>query len=200
MIPEVFLISMAVTEYICMAYHLQIYHTIDGRWMIMNCGMLTKGLVLGLLGTVVLASGCTTGPSSQLTELKNSGFMSLWNTYADCKSTSNLAQATSDLTQLRSASQIAEEREGFVLPLPTHLERLVANPTSRVAVDVEAMASACALHTGELAFNQGQTDIARDLLVSVIKLHKEEGSYYVLKAKTLLAKLGHGVNISFNAR
>jgi len=167
----------------------------------MNCGMLTKGLVLGLLlGTVTLASGCTTGPSSQLAEQKNSGFMSLWNTYADCKSTSSLAQATSDLTQLRSASLIAEAREGFVLPLPTHLERLVANPTSRVAVDVEAMAAACALHTGELAFNQGQTDIARDLLVSVITLHKEEGSYYVLRAKTLLARLGHGVNVSFNAR
>lgn len=166
----------------------------------MNCGMLTKGLVLGLLGAVVLSSGCTTGPSSQITELKNSGFMSLWNTYADCKSTANLAQATSDLTQLRSASQIVEAREGFVLPLPTHLERLVANPTSRVAVDVEAMVAACALHTGELAFSQGQTDIARDLLVSVIKLHKEESSYYVLKAKTLLAKLGHGVNVSFNAR
>ncbi|NOU09312.1 MAG: hypothetical protein HOO98_04735 [Nitrospira sp.] len=86
------------------------------------------------------------------------------------------------------------------MPLPTHLERLVANPTSRVAVDVEAMVAACALHTGELAFNQGQIDIARDLLVSVIKLHKEESSYYVLKAKTLLAKLGHGVNVSFNAR
>ncbi|MBX3329375.1 MAG: hypothetical protein KF722_03160 [Nitrospira sp.] len=158
--------------------------------------MIRKGLMVWLLGTVILASGCTTGPVSQVTELKNSGFMSLWNTYADCKSTSDLAQATSDLTQLRSASQ--EANEGFILPLPTHLERLVANPTSRVAVDVEAMAVACALHTGELALNQGQTDIARDLLVSVIKLHKEEGSYYVLKAKTLLAKLGQGINVSFN--
>ncbi len=122
--------------------------------------------------------------------------MSLWNTYANCKSTSDLTQATSDLTQLRSASQ--EANEGFILPLPTHLERLVANPTSRVAVDVEAMAAACALHTGELALTQGQTDIARDLLVSVIRLHRVEGSYYVLKAKTLLAKLGQGVNVSFN--
>jgi hypothetical protein len=76
----------------------------------------------------------------------------------------------------------------------------VANPTNRVAVDVEAMAVACALHTGELALNQGETDIARDLLVSVIKLHKEESSYYVLKARTLLVKLGQGVNISFNVR
>jgi hypothetical protein len=166
----------------------------------MNCNMLRRWLVVGLWGVVVLASGCTTGPSSHLTELKNSGFMSLWNTYADCKSTSDLAQASSDLTQLRSASQMAEANEGFILPLPTHLERLVANPTSRVAVDVEAMAAACALHTGELALNQGQTDIARDLLVSVIKLHKEEGSYYVLKAKTLLAKLGQGFNVSFNVR
>lgn len=166
----------------------------------MNRDMLTKGLGLVLLGALVIASGCTTGPSSQLIELKNSGFMSLWNTYADCKSTSDLARATSDLTKLRSASQIAETNEGFILPLPTHLERLVANPTSRVAVDVEAMAAACALHTGELALNQGQTDIAHDLLVSVIKFHKEEGSYYVLKARTLLVKLGHGVNVSFNAR
>lgn len=166
----------------------------------MNCDMLTKGLMVGVLGAVVLASGCTTSPSSPLIELKNSGFMSLWNTYADCKSTSDLAQATSDLTQLRSASQIENANEGFILPLPAHLERLVANPASRVAVDVEAMAAACALHTGELALNQGQTDIAHDLLVSVIKFHKEESSYYVLKAKTLLAKLGHGVNVSFNAR
>lgn len=166
----------------------------------MNCDALRERLVVGLLGAAVLASGCTTGPSSQLTEQKNSGFMSLWNTYADCKSTSDLAQATSDLTQLRSASQTAEVNEGFILPLPTHLERLVANPTSRMAVDVEAMAAACALHTGELALNQGETDIARDLLVSIIKLHKEEGSYYVLKAKTLLAKLEQGINVSFNVR
>lgn len=184
-----------------MAYSLHILWLYQLRMVDdMNCDMLTKGLLIGFLGIVVLASGCTTGPSSPLTELKNSSFMSLWNTYADCKSTSDLAQATSDLTQLRSASQIENTNEGFILPLPTHLERLVANPASRVAVDVEAMAAACALHTGELALNQGQTDIAHDLLVSVIKLHKEEGSYYVLKAKTLLAKLGHGVDVSFNAR
>ncbi|HWF60248.1 MAG TPA: hypothetical protein VN666_08045 [Nitrospira sp.] len=166
----------------------------------MNCNALREGLVVGFLGAAVLTSGCTTGPSPQLTELKNSGFMSLWNAYADCKSTSDLVQATSDLTQLRSASKMAETNEGFILPLPAHLERLVANPTSRVAVDLEAMAAACALHTGELALHQGQADIARDLLVSIIKLHKEEGSYYVLKAKMLLAKLEQEVTVSFNVR
>ncbi|NGZ09843.1 MAG: hypothetical protein CV088_10720 [Nitrospira sp. LK70] len=153
-------------------------------------------LMVGLLGVAVLASGCASGVSSQMTEVRNSGFMSLWNTYADCKSTSDLAQASSDLRQLRSASQ--EVNEGFVLPLPTHLERLVANPTSRVAVDVKAMAASCALYSGELALNQGQTDTARDLLVSVIRLHKQESSYYVQRAKTLLARLGQVVNVSFN--
>ncbi len=164
----------------------------------MNFDTLREGLVVGFLGVAVFTSGCTSGPSPQWTELKNSGFMSLWNTYADCKSTSNLDQATSDLTQLRSASQ--EVNEEFILPLPTHLERLVANPTNRVAVDVEAMAAACAIHTGELALNQGHFDVARDLLISVITLHKEENSYYVVKARTLLAKIGQGVNVSFNVR
>lgn len=159
-----------------------------------------KRRLVGLLGVVVLASGCATSPASQLTESKNSGFMTMWNAYADCKSTSDLTQAASDLQQLRSASQMIEANEGFILPLPTHLERLVATPTNRVAVDVEAMAVACALHTGELALHQGQTDMARDLLMSIIKVHKEERSYYVLKAKTLLAKIGQAVNVSFNAR
>ncbi|UVT16948.1 MAG: hypothetical protein H8K04_05180 [Nitrospira sp.] len=163
-------------------------------------GMVAKSLVIGLLGAAVLTSACATSPSSQVTELQNSGFMSLWNTYADCKSTSDLSQAMADLSQLRSASQLADGNEGFILPLPTHLERLVANPTSRVAVDAEAMVAACALHSGELALNQGQTDTARDLLVSVTKLQREENSYYVLRAKVLLAKLGQGINVSFNTR
>lgn len=162
-----------------------------------------RHLALGMLGAaaVVLGTACTSIPSTQKPESRNSGFMSLWNTYADCKSTSDLTQAESDLALLRSAGdQGSVAYEGFVLPLPTRLERLVSNPTSRVAVDVEAMVSACALHAGELALNQGRIDIARDFFVSVITLHKEEDSYYVLKAKTLLGKLGHGVNVSFNAR
>lgn len=170
----------------------------------LKCGTnVRKRLVQGLLGVGVafFITGCTSGHSTQVSESRNSGFMSLWNTYADCKSTSDLGQAVSDLEQLRSAHrQGPMAYEGFVLPLPTRLERLVSNPASRVAVDVGAMVSACALHAGELALDQGDIDIARDFFVSVITLHKEENSYYVLKAKTLLGKLGQGVNVSFNTR
>jgi hypothetical protein len=165
--------------------------------------MIKNHLGLGLLvvGVMILVTGCTTSPATPMSESRNSGFMSLWNIYADCKSTSDLGQAESDLKQLRSA-RVEEPGvyEGFVLPLPTRIERLVSNPASRVAVDVEAMASACALHAGELALDQGHIDIARDLFVSVITLHDGENSYYVLKARTLLGRLGQGVNVSFNAR
>ncbi len=170
----------------------------------MKCSdMIKNNLGLGLLGVgvMILVTGCTTSPTTPMSESSNSGFMSLWNIYADCKSTSDLAQAESNLKQLHSARvQGPRVYEGFVLPLPTRIERLVSNPTSRIAVDVEAMVSACALHAGELALDQGHIDIARDLFVSVITLHDGENSYYVLKARTLLGRLGQGVNVSFNAR
>jgi hypothetical protein len=161
-----------------------------------------KQLRLGLLalGVMIMVTGCTSSPSTQISESGNGGFMSLWNTYADCRSTSDFVQAESDLEQLRSAHvQEAGSYEGFVLPLPARIERLVSNPASRVAVDVEAMVSACALHAGELALDQGHIDIARDLFVSVITLHDGENSYYVLKARNLLGRLGQGINVSFNA-
>jgi len=171
--------------------------------MMKSAGKAKEYLVHGLLGVgmILVVAGCTSGLSTQVTESANSGFMSLWNTYADCKSASDFGQAGSALEKLRSASGDGPmTHEGFVLPLPTRLERLVSNPASRVAVDVEAMVSACALHAGELALDQGDIESARDFFVSVITFHKEESSYYVLKAKTLLGKLAHGVNVSFNIR
>lgn len=161
-----------------------------------------KNLTLGLLGVgvLLLVTGCTTSPSTH-PESHNNGFMSLWNTYADCKSTSDLAQAESDLKRLRSAGEQGSPDHGtFVLPLPSRFERLVSNPANRAAVDVEAMVSACALHAGELALDLGHIDRARDFFVSVISLHKGENSYYVLKAKTLLGKLAQGVTVSFKTR
>lgn len=161
--------------------------------------MLKTNLVLGLIGAALLVSGCQT-TSSQLTESKNSDFMSLWSAYADCKATSDLSRATSDLRQLRSASFVPDEKDGFVLPLPAQLSRLVSHHTSRVAVDIHAMTAACALHTGELALNQGYEDLARDFLTSVMSMHQEQDSYYVMRAKTLLARLGQGINVSFISR
>ena len=122
--------------------------------------------------------------------------MSLWDTYTDCKATSDLTQASDGMKKLTAATQLRDRNDGFVLPLPTKLERLVTNPTSRVAVDVSAMASACSLHTGQIALALGRIDLARDVFASVMALHREEPSYYGLQAKTFLAELERGIDIS----
>lgn len=166
----------------------------------MQSKLIKVGVVVGLLGSAFLFSACSTTPSSQTSEARDSGFTSLWNAYGDCKSTSDLAKATASLDQLRSAGRLGQERDGFVLPLPNQIAHLVSTPTNRVAVDVEAMTSACALHTGELAFTQGYLDVARDLFMSIIRLHDGQNSYYAVRAKTLLAKLEQGLTISFNFR
>lgn len=154
-------------------------------------------LAFGLVGVLLLASGCQTGPLIKHTGLDNTGFMSLWETYSHCKASSDLSLVRHDMRTLTEATQLRYGNEGFVLPLPTRLERLVTNPTNRFAVDVRAMASACSLHAGQLALEQGQIDLARTLFATVLTLHpREESSYYLLQAKTLLTELDRGIDVS----
>jgi hypothetical protein len=66
-----------------------------------------------------------------------------------------------------------------------------------LAVDVNAMASACSLHAGQLALEQGQVDVARDLFSTVLALHSnEESNYYLVQAKSFLRDIERGVEIS----
>ena len=164
----------------------------------MKRAALRQRLAFGMLGVIILASGCQTNPSPKSALLDNTGFMSLWEAYTDCKVASDLSQASLDMNRLTAAAQLHDRSEGFILPLPTKLERLVTSPTSRLAVDVRAMTAACSLHTGRLALYQGRTDLARDVFASVVTLHQEESSYYVLQAKKLLTELERGIDISLN--
>ncbi len=154
-------------------------------------------LAFGLLGIMLVAPGCQTNPSPKpVVALDNTGFMSLWETYTACKAASDLSQASLGMKRLTAATQLQVKNEGFVLPLPTKLQRLVTNPTNRFAVDVQAMAAACSLHTGQLALEQGRIDLARGVFASVVTLHREESSYYVLQAKTFLTELERGIDVS----
>ena len=157
---------------------------------------LGKKLICGLAGVLLLASGCQTAPSIQSTGIDNPGFMSLWETYTDCKATSDLTLAREDMKKLAIATQLRDGTDGFILPLPTTLERLVTNPTSRFAVDVQAMAAACSIHAGQLALALGQIDFARDVFATVAAQHRGESSYYALQAKTFLTELERGIDIS----
>lgn len=153
-------------------------------------------LSLGLITFALLISGCQTGPAKQA-GLDNTGFMSLWETYTHCSASADLSEAYRDVRTLTQATHLRYGHDGFVLPLPSKLQQLVSNPTSRFAVDVKAMASACSLHAGQIALEQGQIDLARELFAAVLSLHRqEESSYYLVQAKALLTELNRGIHVS----
>jgi hypothetical protein len=122
--------------------------------------------------------------------------MSLWGTYTDCKVASDLAQASSGMEKLSAATKIQDAAEGFVLPLPSTLERLVTNPPNRLAVDVRAMTAACSLHTGRLALHQGRIDFAREVFSSVLTLQQDVSPYYAMQAKKYLTELEQGLDLA----
>ena len=164
-----------------------------------------RRLLSGVCGVLLalFVSGCQTGPQAQTAtaSLDNTGFMSLWQTYSHCRLSSDVREARHDMVRLAEAARIQDGTGGFVLPLPKTLDRLVNNPTNRFAVDVRAMASACSLHAGQLAMEQGQPDVARDLLRTVLQLHpQEDSSYYRTQAKMILDELNQGYDVSLLTR
>lgn len=158
----------------------------------------SKPSIISLLGMALLVSGCQTATPLKTVGLDNPGFMNLWGTYTHCKSTSDLGETQQAMGKLTTAAMASHGHDGFVLPMPQPLERFVATPASRLAVDVYAMAASCSLHAGQIAFSSGRIDLAREALTSVITLHKEseEPTYYLSQAHKLLAEMDNGVQIS----
>ena len=159
---------------------------------------LREKIAVGLVGLVLLATGCQSSPSPKSTDLDNMRFMSLWQTYSDCRVASDLNQASAGMEKLTAATKFQYGDGGFVLPLPSTLERLVDNPPSRLAVDVRAMTAACSLHTGQLALHHGHIDMARDVFASVLNLDQEVSPYYVMQAKKFLTELEQGLDLARN--
>jgi hypothetical protein len=158
----------------------------------------SKQSIGSLLGLALLVSGCQGGTSLKTVGLDNPGFMNLWGTYTHCKSTSDLVETQQAMGKLTTAALASQGHEGFVLPMPQQLERFVATPSNRLAVDVHAMAASCSLHAGQIAFSSGRIDLAKEALAGVITLHKEnqEPTYYLAQANKLLAEMENGVQIS----
>lgn len=163
----------------------------------------SRWMSLGLIGGMFLLAGCQTNLAPKPTELDNPRFMSLWETYSACRSASDLHQASSGMHRLSEAAVLVSKDEGqngFVLPLPSQLERLVSTPPSRLAVDVQAMTAACSLHTGELALHEGSVGLARDAFSSVLTLGEGVSPYYIRQAKRFLTELEQGVAVLANLR
>jgi hypothetical protein len=77
-----------------------------------------------------------------------------------------------------------------VLPLPGKLERLVATPSARLAVDVKAMSAACSLRAGQAAVEARQFDVAKELLKTILEFHPQSDyAFYSVQAKAILSEI-----------
>lgn len=153
-----------------------------------------KSLLLVLLSILIPTIGLMTGQSVQAAAIDNGSFMSLWNSYSHCQSTTDIDQLREDALTLASAADGSLTQESFILPLPGKLEELVTTPVARFAVDVKAMAAACSLRAGSAAVEAKRVDIAKDLLQAILTYQPQsEYSYYSLQAKALLSELDASV-------
>ncbi len=149
-----------------------------------------KNFRLMLVGILVSVAGFQAGQPVQAAAIDNGSFMSLWSSYSHCQATTDIDQLREDALTLTNAANRSLTQEGFVLPLPGQLEKLVSTPAARFAVDVKAMAAACSLRAGSAAVVAGKLDIAKDLLQAVLNNYPQsEYAYYTLQAKTLLSEL-----------
>lgn len=120
----------------------------------------------------------------------NSSFMGLWNTYSNCQNTNDLDQLKQSAIMLRTAAKRSLTSDSFVLPLPGKLQRFIAAPSPRLAVDIKAMSASCSLRAGQAAVQARQTDIAKELLHGILDYYPEaDYSFYSVQAKAILSEL-----------
>lgn len=112
-------------------------------------------------------------------------FAELWKSYAECRLSQDAAELRVQAVSLSEAalSHAAEAQatvsEGwgrYVTPLPV-----------RLSVDPRAMAAACALHAGAVAWRAGRPTLASELYSLVVRRFQEPTyRYYVTEARAAL--------------
>jgi hypothetical protein len=150
--------------------------------------MNTKHLLLASL--VFLAVGCQSAQPVRQSATDNGSFMSLWYVYSHCQSAKNWEELQHDAVVLSTSAKRTVSADGFVLPLPGKLERLVTTPSARLAVDVKAMSAACSLRAGQAAVEARRIDVAKQLLKGILEYHPQSDyAFYSTQAKALLSEI-----------
>ena len=149
-----------------------------------------KNIRLILVSILVLVVWFQTSQAVQAATIDNGSFMSLWSTYSNCQAATDVDQLRENALTLTNAADHSLTQEGFVLPLPDKLEKLVSAPSARFAVDVNAMAAACSLRAGSAAVEAGRLALAKELLQTVLSYESQSDyAYYVIQAKALLSEI-----------
>ena len=159
-----------------------------------------KNIRLIVVSILALVVWFQTSQAVQAATIDNGSFMSLWNTYSNCQAATDVDQLRENALTLTNAADHSLTQEGFVLPLPDKLEKLVSAPSVRFAVDVNAMAAACSLRAGSAAVEAGRLALAKELLQTVLNYQSQPDlAYYVIQAKALLSEIQPNViEVTFN--
>lgn len=143
-----------------------------------------------LLVTALSAIGCQSSPATTSTRYDNVRFMDVWGTYTHCLLAEDTQAALVDSTKLRDVSRTQSLRSPIESFLPTKLMNMVAQPASRLAVDIQAMSASCSLHAGNLALSAGDPDLAKNQFREVLANHSaSDYSYYASQAREWLSYL-----------
>jgi hypothetical protein len=136
------------------------------------------------------AVSCQSSPVSTSVRYDNVRFMDVWSTYTSCLSTVNRQSAALYSAKLYSVSQTQTNRSPLENFLPAQLKNIITSPSSRLAVDIQAMAASCSLHTGTLALTAGESDLARTQFIQVLNSYTQSDySYYAAQARARLSEL-----------
>ena len=143
-----------------------------------------------LASLAFLAIGCQSGQPVRHSPADNGSFMGLWSVYSHCQSAKEFEDLKHDAVVLSTSANRTVSSDGFILPLPEKLERLVSTPSARLAVDVKAMSAACSLRAGQAAVEARRFDVAKELLKGILEYHPQSDyAFYTVQAKALLAEI-----------
>jgi hypothetical protein len=146
--------------------------------------------LVAILVTGLFAVGCQSNPASMSVRYDNVRFMDMWGTYTHCLSSEESQAALLDARKLHQVSQLHALQPTLGNLFPSKFKQMVAQPASRLAVDVHAMAAACSLHAGDLALSVGEHDLARNQFRQILSNHTQpDYSYYATQARERLSHL-----------
>ena len=155
-------------------------------WHVRPCCLLLLLMVVGI-------EGCqsTWSFDRQTAAIDNVQFMHLWKTYTHCRSSSDPAEIRSDAHQIDQAAHAVKLKSQPSVVLPAAMQGLISELPSRLAVDPQAMALACALYGGQVARSVGRPRLAVELF-NVVLAKQAEAAYgsYVFEASRGLKHMG----------
>ena len=146
--------------------------------------------IFALMVLSVAEISCLSGPAGTSVRYDNVQFMDLCGTYTRCVSTEDIASAALDSARLQAVSEDQVTKSPVEEFFPAPFKHVIAQPSSRLAVDVHAMAASCNLHTGILALSFQEHDLARKQFMQILNSPTQsEYSYYATQALTGLSHL-----------